>query len=231
MCGQQIAFDTVGKKAQCVLPFFTGRHMLALLAQTLRDPARQGLPVHGVNCDINAMLLQGGEPGGGFGGLVQPGQGDDEQQVAVAGKALRELDQHGRTFLAGFAGGQMDFNHLPLGEKAQRLAGPQHGTPVEMRAADGVAAAFGKTVRTGGGTDGVGGLLLQKGLVAMQDIQAFEPLLQMTGQMLGLDLHAKTQEAGFAAASRRNTCRATSVRMSRSSNSNSDSFAAASYSR
>ena len=118
MCGQQIAFDAVGKKAQRVLPFFASRYMLALLAQALRDPARQGLPVYGVDRNVDAVLLQGGEPGGGFGGLVQPGQGDDEQQVAVAGKALRELDQHGRTFLAGFAGGQMDFNHLSLGEKA-----------------------------------------------------------------------------------------------------------------
>ena len=40
VCGQQIAFDAVGKKSQRSLPLFARRHLLLLALKALRQPGR-----------------------------------------------------------------------------------------------------------------------------------------------------------------------------------------------
>jgi hypothetical protein len=78
-----------------------------------------------------------------------------------------------------------DLDDLLVGEQAQRTAGRQHRAPVEVRAGDGVHGAFGVALLARGGADGVGGLLQQQRLVAVERVQRLEAALQVRGQLAG----------------------------------------------
>ena len=62
-------------------------------------------------------------------------------------------------------------------------------TPVKMRTGDGVHAALGIALDPGRRTDGVGGLLLQQRLIAVEHIQAAQTFLKLCRQLGGGQLH------------------------------------------
>lgn len=59
-----------------------------------------------------------------------------------------------------------------------------------MGTGHGVAAALGVALGAGGGADGVGRLLLEQGLVAMQDVKRRQAPLKMLRELGQGDLHA-----------------------------------------
>ena len=88
MCGQQVAFDPIGKKAQGMFPFRASGHVLVLLAQALRNPLWQLLAADAFNGNVHPVLLQGGVPGCVFDGFIEPGQGNEQEQIAISCHAL-----------------------------------------------------------------------------------------------------------------------------------------------
>ena len=152
---EQIAFHPVGKKLQRVLAFHTSSHALALGAQALGNPLRQRLALHRLYLQGHAAVFQGQKPGGGLGGLVQPGQEHDGQGAVVALGLFGQLLQGGAAFLARLAAGDADFDDLLVGKQAQAACCGQHLAPVKMRARHGVGAALGKPLGAGMGAQGI----------------------------------------------------------------------------
>ena len=190
--GQQVAFHAVGKKLQGALALFARHHALALLGQALGNPLRQLAAFDGVDLDGDAVALQRGKPGAGFGGFVQARQHDQGEGAVVAPGRFGNLLQRHAAVLAGLARGDADLDDLLVGKQAQAAASGEHGAPVKVGTGHGVAAAFGVALGAGGGADGVGGFLLQQGLVAVQYIERRQGPLEVGGELGQGDLHGQS---------------------------------------
>jgi hypothetical protein len=187
--GEQVAFDAVGEELQRALAFVAGHHALALLAQALRDPLRQRIALDGLDLDARAVVLQRREPGAGARGLVQPRQHHERERAVVAGRGLGHLLQRGAAVLAGLARGDADLDDLLVGEQRERAARRQHRAPVEVRAGHGVRAALGVALRARGRANGVGRLLCEQRLVAVDGVERLQPLLQVGPELGAGKLH------------------------------------------
>ena len=226
--GQQIAFHAVGKKLQCAQAFVAGGHLQAHGAQALGNPAGQVGALHGVDLQGNAKVVQRAKPGAGFSGFVQGGQQHHGERRIIVLRALGQLLQSNAAFLARLAAGNADFDNLLVRKQTHAAAGGQHLAPIEVGAHHGVGAALGKALGAGKGAQSVKRFGLQKRLVAVQRVQAFEAALQVAGQLRGGELHGMLPVQGarlLMAAMRRTICCTASVCMSRNSSTSSASLA------
>ena len=201
MRGQQVAFHAVSEKAQGLLAFFACGHALALARHAFGNPRGQAGAVDGVGLHAHARRFQRREPRAGFGGFVQPGQGDEGEHAwawrvgsglcGLPGNLRGQLLQGRAAFLAGLAGRDADFHDLLLRKEAERLPGGQRSAPVEVRAHHGVHAALGMPGGACGGADGVLRFLRQQRFIAVQHIQRAQPLGQVGGQLREGQLHGR----------------------------------------
>jgi len=110
-------------------------------------------------------------------------QDDEGQRGTARFRAGGHLLQRRPAFLARLAGGHADLHRLAFGEQAQAAARSQHRAPVEARGAGHEDMALGVAGGAASGTDGVGRLLHQQGLVAVQQVQRRQATLQLRGKL------------------------------------------------
>ena len=186
---QQVAFHAIGEELQRALTFLARCDPLPLSLQPLRDPLRQRGALHRIDLNAHAGVLQRAEPRRVARGLVEPGQHEQQQGGFVADRTVRQLLDGRGAILSGFTGRHADFNQLPLGEQAHRSSAGQYLAPVEMGAGHRVHRALAIALGPGRGTQGVGRLLHEQRLVAVQDIQRPQALAEVAGQMGSGQLH------------------------------------------
>ena len=108
--GEQVAFDMIGEKLQCV-----GFGRQTLLAQSLRQPAGQGGAGRRGKLDAGRGCADRLEPGALAVGPVHGRQLDDGQRVR---RQLRDMTlQRLAAVLAGFAGGDRQLDQAAAGEQ------------------------------------------------------------------------------------------------------------------
>ncbi len=200
--GQQVTFHPVGEKLQTALARRTGLHALLVARQALRDPLWQSAALDGIDLQRDAKALQRAEPGGVFAGTVQLRQQHQAQRRIVILRRLRQLLDGFGSGNARLAAGQAQLKQLFVGKQAQGATGCQHLGPIEVGPDDAVHAAFGKALRPGGSADGIRRFLHQQRLVAMQRVEALQPVLQVLGELIRGELHGPPPPTAAATAAR-----------------------------
>ena len=186
---QQVAFHPVREKLQRALAFLASCHALALHLQTLRNPLRQIAALDRIKLDADTKAVERAKPGALGGHAVKARQHDQRQRRVIALRALGNLLQGHRAVLARLAAGNTDFDNLFVGKQAQRTAAGQHRAPVKMGASHGVHGALCVALLARLKTQGIGKLLQQQRLVAVQCVQAFQPALEVLCQLGGCKIH------------------------------------------
>ena len=206
--GEEVALHVVGDEGKGI-----GRRPLLLAREALGDPVGQAFALGGVEFDGDAGLDERGEPADLARRPVDLGQGDegDDAVVEVAGVALQRL----AAVAAGLAVGDAQVDQLAGAEQRQVAGGGLQFAPAETLAGD-QHLALGIALLAGGGADGVAGFEHQQGLVAVEDVERGERLVELGGELLGAQVHGLGAAAGIlAAASRRSSCCTRSFCMSR----------------
>ena len=196
VCRQQIALDPVGKKLQAALALLAAPHPLALGREPLRNPHRQGLPVHCAHGNGYALAVECCEPGAGPGGFVELRQGDQAQRAVIACCAVGQTLEHGTALNARFARGNAQFEQLAIGKQAHAAGSSQHLAPVKAGTRHGEGAALAKALGASHCSDAVTGLLHQQQLLAIHRVEALEPAFEVVFKLAGGDLHRQSLALG-----------------------------------
>ena len=203
-----------GDEGQCV-----GGGPLLLAGQALGDPVGQTFAFGGVEFDGHAGFQEGGEPGGFAGRPVELGQGDqrDDAVVPDAGVALQGF----AAVAPGLSVGNAQVDELAGTEQRQVAGDRLQLAPAETLAGD-QHFALSVALFARRAADGIAGFEHQQGLVAVQDVERREGLVEVGRELFGAQVHGLGVGAGagaasgiFAAASRRSSCCTRSFCMSR----------------
>jgi hypothetical protein len=111
------------------------------------------------------------------------------QRQHVVGQVFAIALQGLGAVLARLARGDADLDQLALGEQAHRLRRAEHGTPVEVRAADGEDLAFDVAGGACRGTDRVAGLLRQQGFITVNGVDRLQAAGELGVELFGSQLH------------------------------------------
>ena len=152
---QQIAFHTLGKKLQGVLPRLSASHALLLCVQAVRDPRGQRMALDRINLHTDAVVLQRAEPSRAFGGFIKTWQQHHRERAVVTDCQIGNLLQGGAAFLTRLARRNADFNQLLVGKQTHGATGCQDLAPVKVRPRHGVDAALGVALRAGCGAQSI----------------------------------------------------------------------------
>ncbi|MNN27861.1 hypothetical protein D3C81_1414110 [compost metagenome] len=172
MGGQQIAFDPIRDEVQA----FAIR-ALALRCQAYAEPGRQLRAFNQRDIDIHGGLLQAGDPGRFLRGPVELGQRN--KRDIIWAQRRRIILQRLAAILARLAGRNAQLYQLLVAEQRLRLIGGQQFAPFET-AVNHQDFAFGIRLRARRLAYLVGCFQCQQMLIARDDIQAGQRLVQMS---------------------------------------------------